>query len=288
MERRSFLKMLAAVPLAGAARAVVGADAPSGSLRIAHFCDPQFGYISRNPAMKWRAPEHFKKNYVEDLARCERTIDRINAIRPDLVLFGGDMTQNARDVVNEWPALLKRLDVPWMVAPGNHDMGNSATRENLERFRKVFGRDREARDVKGWRIIAGNSQLWFKTEAQDEQTAYEAWLQEELEKAKSYHGRVILASHIPPFAFAYDEKESYDGCPVSMRMKRLESYVGAGARFYLAGHMHRFAVRGYKGLMILNAEAGCDNFDLRPQGFRMFEVRDDFSYSYEFVIVGGV
>lgn len=283
MERRSFLKMLAAVPLAGAARVAGGAGESAGPLRIAHLCDPQFGFISRNPAMKWRAPEHFKKNYAEDLARCERAIDRMNAVKPDLVLFGGDMTQNARDVANEWPALLKRLNVPWMVTPGNHDMGNKATRENLERFREVFGRDREARDVKGWRIVAGNSQLWFKTEARDEQAAYEAWLQEELGKAKSYGGRVILASHIPPFAFAYDEKESYDGCPVSMRMKRLEAYADAGARFYLAGHMHRFAARSWKSLTILNAEAVCDNFDLRPQGFRLFEVRDDFSYSYKFM-----
>lgn len=285
MDRRSFLKKLAAVPLVGAAKEVAGAGTSAGSLRIAHFCDPQFGFSTRNPAMKWRAPEHSRKNYEEDLARCDRTIDKINAVKPDLVLFGGDMTQNAKDVVSEWPALLKRLVVPWMVAPGNHDMGNNVTRANLDRFRNVFGRDREARDVKGWRIVAGNSQLWFKTEAEDEQAAYETWLQEELEKAKSYRGRVVLASHIPPFAFAYDEKDSYDSCPRSTRMKRLESYVDAGARFYLAGHMHRFVARGYKNLEILNAEAGCDNFDLRPQGFRLFEVRDDFSYSYEFVEV---
>lgn len=285
MDRRSFLKNLAAVPLVGAAKAAAGASAPAGSLRIAHFCDPQFGFSTRNPAMKWRAPEHSKKNYGEDLARCERMIDKVNAVRPDLVLFGGDMTQNARDVANEWPELLKRLVVPWMVTPGNHDMGNNVTRENLDRFRTVFGRDREARDVKGWRIVAGNSQLWFKTEAEDEQASYEAWVAEELEKAKSYRGRVILASHVPPFAFSYDEKDSYDSCPRSTRIRRLESYVDAGARFYLAGHMHRFAARGYKNLEILNAEAGCDNFDLRPQGFRMFEVRDDFSYSYEFVEV---
>ena len=229
------------------------------------------------------AAEHSKKNYGEDLARCERTIDRINAIRPDLVLFGGDMTQNARDVVNEWPALLKRLDVPWMVAPGNHDMGNSVTRENLDRFRKVFGRDREARDIKGWRVIAGNSQFWHPTELKDEQAAYEEWLARELEAAKSYGGRVILATHIPPFAFTPDEKDSYDNCPTSLRTKRLESYVSAGVRFMLTAHQHRLVVRGYKDMTILTGEATCANFDFRPQGFRMFEVGADFNYSWRFV-----
>ena len=111
MERRGFLKMLAAVPLVGAAKAAAGASAPDGFLRIAHFCDPQFGFSTRNPAMKWRASEHSKKNYGEDLARCERAIDRINAIKPDLVLFGGDMTQNARDVVNERPQGFRVFEV---------------------------------------------------------------------------------------------------------------------------------------------------------------------------------
>ena len=29
----------------------------------------------------------------------------------------------------------------------------------------------------------------------------------------------------------------------------------------------------------------CANFDLRPTGFRLFEVKDDFSYSWNFVAV---
>lgn len=63
------------------------------------------------------------------------------------------------------------------------------------------------------------------------------------------------------------------------------AHDAAKPRFYFSGHQHRLAVRGYKNLVILGAEATCDNFDIRPQGFRMFEVNDDFSYSWNFVEV---
>lgn len=279
--RRQFIGAVTGICAVGGAKAL---SVQGGSmLRIAHLSDPQFGFITGKLGMAHRAKEHYEKNYKEDIARCERALAAIDEIKPDLLLFGGDMTQWAKDLDVEWPRLLNGIKVPWMVAPGNHDMGNSVTRENLDRFRKVFGRDREARDIKGWRVIAGNSQFWHPTELKDEQAAYEEWLARELEAAKSYGGRVILATHIPPFAFTPDEKDSYDNCPTSLRTKRLESYVSAGVRFMLTAHQHRLVVRGYKTMTILTGEAMCDNFDFRPQGFHMFEVGADFNYSWRFV-----
>ena len=282
--RRGFLGgMVAAV--AATAKSMPSAPEGKPTLRIAHLGDPQFGFITGRPSMKHRAKERFEENYRDDLGRLERALARVNELKPDLVVFGGDMTQNPADLVKEWPALLKRLQVPFIVTPGNHDMGNRLTFENLERFRKVFGRDRAAVDVKGWRIIAGNSQFWHKTEAKDEQAKYEAWVKAELEEAKSRNGRVILATHIPPFAFASDEKDSYDNYPLAGRAARLEAYAASGARFFLTAHLHRLSVRGYRDLTMLGVEALCANFDVRPPGFRLLEVADDFSYSWNFVVV---
>lgn len=176
--RRQFLCGAAASVLAcgkasGGTETGVSSRANGGTLRIAHLCDPQFGFTTGLASMKWRSEEHYEENYKKDLERCARAIDRINEIKPDLVLFGGDMTQNPSDVEKDWPTLLERLNVPWMVTPGNHDMGNRVTQENLSRFCRVFGKDREARDVKGWRVIAGNSQFWYRTDVKNEQDAYE-------------------------------------------------------------------------------------------------------------------
>ena len=260
-----------------------------GTLRIAHLCDPQFGFTSGNPAMKHRSVERGFENYRSDVARCEKAIAIVNELNPDMLLLGGDMAQRAKDIPLEWPRLLKMVKVPWMVTPGNHDFesrpGRGPDRVGLERFKSIFGRDHESCEVKGWRIIAGNSQFWFPSEAKDEQAEYETWIGAELEKARTFNGRVVLASHIPPFAHYPEEPDSYENCPRVFRAKRLESYSTSGARFYLAAHQHRLVARGYKSLSVLTGEALCANFDMRPTGFRMFEIKDDFSYSWNFIEV---
>ena len=58
-----------------------------------------------------------------------------------------------------------------------------------------------------------------------------------------------------------------------------------GQRKYLPTDEERNPVRRIPENLFICRLA--DNFDLRPQGFRMFEVRDDFSYSYEFVAACG-
>ena len=44
-------------------------------------------------------------------------------------------------------------------------------------------------------------------------------------------------------------------------------------------------MRGYRDLTMLGVEALCANFDARPPGFRLLEVADDFSYSWNFIAV---
>ncbi len=103
-----------------------------------------------------------------------------------------------------------------------------------------------------------------------------------LERAKELRGRLILAGHNAPFAFKPGEEDAYENSPKSSRFTRPDAYLDAGARFYLAGHMHRLCVRGWRGLTILSAESLSLNFDVRPFGFRVFQVADDFSYTWNF------
>ena len=74
--------------------------------------------------------------------------------------------------------------------------------------------------------------------------------------------------------------------PKSCRFEQMEAYLGAGARFFLAGHTHRMAVRGWGELTVLNAETTSRNTDSRPFGFRLFETDASGNYSFRFVRVG--
>lgn len=252
-----------------------GVSRLSRPLRIAHLTDPQFGF---GPKFKTVG-----ENYPVDMARFERGVGLVNALKPDLAIITGDMTHRSEDVAKDWPRLLNAFKVPVYIAPGNHDMGNHVTRENLDRHLSVFGYDRKAFDVNGWRVIIGNTQFLLKTDLREEQKAYDAWVKAELEKAKAYEGKVILAGHYPPFVNGWNEKDSYENYPRTIRTDRLRMYCHAGANFFLAGHTHRLGVRGYKKLTILNAEVTSNSFDCRPFGFRMFEIGDDMDYSYNFV-----
>ena len=244
------------------------------SLTIAHIGDPQLGFISGS--------EDYEAKYSEDLARMERVIEEVNRLRPDVALISGDMTHRVADIVRDWPRLIKLFTVPVVTTPGNHDMRQRLEREALDHYNAIFGRDYGTLDVKGWRIIFGNTQYWLETDEKELQARYVRWLSTELERAKALRGKVILAGHNAPFAYRVDEDDGYENCPKSSRFARLDAYIAAGARFYLAGHMHRLCVRGWRDLTILTAESLSLNFDQRPFGFRVFQVADDFTYSWNF------
>ena len=249
-------------------------------LRIVHLTDPQFGFGAK---FKSHA-----ENYAEDLKRFEKALELAAKLKPDLIAVTGDMVNRAEDMEKDWPRLLGEIPGPVVFTPGNHDVGTAMTRKDRDRYLKVFGYDRKTVNVKGWRIIAGNTQFLWNTELAAEQREYERWAAAELKRAaKECGGRVIVAGHYPPYTWKTTEKDNYENFPSKLRMKRLEAYRAAGVKYFLAGHTHGFAVRGWKDLAILNPETTSRDFDERPLGFRLLEIfspaLDDFIYSFKSV-----
>lgn len=280
MTRAEFLGGLFATSVVAGGCVTSGTDASEDEvLRIAQCGDPQFG-------MSWpRTPDkkRTEEGYRKDLRRLEREIEVLNGMDLDLVYFAGDMTHVAEDVTRDWPRLLKKIRHRVAVAPGNHDMGNRLAAANADRFVSVFGCEYESFRLKGWRMIVGNSQYWRPTDETARARKYEEWVDAQLDDAKrNAGGRLILATHIPPFVSLNVEPDSYENYPLAGRAARLERYIDAGAKFYLAGHTHTMLQRGWKGMAMLNAENTCMNFDERPFGFRLLTVRPDASFTWEF------
>ena len=269
--RREFLSALA---LGAAGCALPGGGAKSRGIRIAHLCDPQFGFGD---------PRGTEEAYRADLARFEALIDRVNDLDADLVFIAGDMTNDASALERDWPRILRKFHAPVVVTPGNHDLGNRVTRENLLRFRRVFGYDRVAFESNGWLFLSGNSQLWFDTECADERREYEKWAEERIDCAKRFGGRVILGTHYPPFQLHVHEPDGPYNRPLTTREARFDAYLASGVRFYLAGHTHTMLARAHKGLTVLNGETTCHNSDWRPFGGRLLEIAPDFSYVWNFI-----
>ena len=281
LNRRDF--MLGAASLAAsAAKAVTMPERAGDPLVIAHCCDPQFGMGKPRDGGRITA-----EGYANDLRRCEAEIEIINSIKPDLAFFAGDMTHLADDVTRDWPRLLGKLKVPFLVSPGNHDVGNSLVGKWADRFVSVFGSEYCARTVKGWRFIAGNSQYWFPTKETQRAGAYQEWLDAELADCRRSGAKMIFGTHYPLFRTSISEEDvSYAECHRKEgRAEAFNDALGAGCRFWLSGHTHRLGVRAQQGLVLLNAETTCDNFDGRPFGFRLLKVWPDGNYTWDFVPV---
>ena len=273
MTRREFLTGIAASGLSGCVGPRRG-DAET--IRIVHLGDPQLGFS---------LPIDTEESYQACLDRFLKMVAKANALRPDLVVVSGDMCHHAADLERDWPSLLRRFDRPVVFTPGNHDLGNAVTAENLARFRKVFGLDRDAFEIKGWFFIVGNSQFWRPTKLKTEQAEYERWVTARLEEARGFNGCVVGVTHIPPFVRAVDENDSYNNYPKSGRAQRIARYRAVGLDMYLAGHTHRYGRRKVDGLTILNSETTSRNFDRRPFGGRILTLNPDRSYSYQFISV---
>ena len=278
VDRRDFISGLMAMGCKGCASPGRRFEGEM-TLRIAHCGDPQFGM--GRPRTSDDMPTN--EGYRRDLFRFEQEIEVLNGLDLDFVYIAGDMTHIAADVTRDWPRLLKKFRHPVVVAPGNHDMGNRLTAENADRFVSVFGLEYQSFEVKGWRVIVGNSQYWRPTAETARTKRYEEWVLEQLDDAKrNAGGRLILATHIPPFVIRDNEPDSYENFPLAGRAARLARYADAGAQFYLAGHTHTMIQRGWKNMTLLNAENTCMNFDERPFGCRLLTIRPDASFDWEF------
>lgn len=270
VSRRGFLQGVASL---GAMQLFAGNGGKLPPIRIAHCCDPQLGF---GPVGKG------KEAYKNDLARAEKEIEKVNELQPDICFFGGDMVNKWNELSQDWPRLLKRINVPWIVVPGNHDIPDDRNKTQRDLFTSVFGYVYTAQTVKGWRLIAANGQF---ERAPGRHPSYHAWRNRELEEAKKAGLPIIWLTHQPPFDRQPDEKDSYQNYPLATRHEFLDRCLDSGVRFFLAGHTHRTQNRTYWRTPLLNAETTSRNFDKRPHGFRMLEIPAEGPFKWEFVPV---
>jgi len=78
----------------------------------------------------------------------------INDRHPDAVILSGDIGENPQ-AWEEARSILKGLQAPLYFVPGNHDVHSS----DVERYRRVFGKDYYSFRVKDVTFVAINSQL---------------------------------------------------------------------------------------------------------------------------------
>ncbi|XP_013032367.1 serine/threonine-protein phosphatase CPPED1 isoform X6 [Anser cygnoides] len=192
------------------------------------------------------------------------------------LLYGSQWRKDQeRDLKN----ILKNTDqdIPLVFVSGNHDIGNTPTRETIDNYCKSWGDDYFSFWVGGVFFLVLNSQLYFDSSKCPElKQAQDVWLNEQLavaEKHKCKH--IIVFQHIPLFLREPDEDHDYFNLEKSVRQGIMEKFHKAGIKAVFSGHYHRNAGGSYRGLeMVVTSAIGCQLGE-DTHGLRVVVVTDE-------------
>lgn len=218
----------------------------------------------------------------------ERAVEMANALRPDLVLFGGDLIDdpNVEDQLDEYLRITDRLDpaIDRRWAPGNHDIGADTVVPNAESiasYRSVFGDDYFAFDAgPATFIVLDTVVIDHPEEVPDE---WEAQRQFVLDRLDGTTRPVVVAGHHPLFVDHPDEDDTYWNLPGERRRILLDAFHRSGVRLALGAHLHRNA-HGVDGDLEM-VTTGPVGYPLGPDpsGMRLVEIAEDGTAVHQYV-----
>jgi 3',5'-cyclic AMP phosphodiesterase CpdA len=195
-----------------------------------------------------------------DAAVIEPLVARVGAIRPDVVVVSGDLTQRAKAREFEAArAFLDRLPAPRIVVPGNHDVPLYRVWERflspLDKYRRFVTDDLAPLFVDGEIAILGVNtarSLTFKNGRVNE--AQIASIRERLDPLPAALTRIVVTHH--PFDLP---DESGEARLVGRAGLAMAAFAACGVDLLLAGHFHtsqtgetsrRHPLPGYSALVV--------------------------------------
>jgi 3',5'-cyclic AMP phosphodiesterase CpdA len=267
-------------------------DGRDAVYRFVFLADMQLGAYATFSGMSAEQVEHYQEalgmrvqpvprveGYEWDARRYSEAVEIVNAMRPDLVLIGGDMVDdpNSEDQYDEYMRITANIDgdLPVHWVPGNHDVAFDTvipTPESLAEYRAAFGDDHWALDHGPFRIVGVNTSVIDHPEnVPGEWPAQRDFVEAEFIRANEEERIPILVGHHPLFLHDADEEDDYWNLPIERRSVLLELVHRHRVPLGLAGHWHR------------NSEASADGFSMittgpvgyplgtDPSGFRIVE-----------------
>jgi len=173
-------------------------------------------------------------------------LDILREDPPDLTIVSGDVSFNGADSREDLAFAreqLEELPAPWVVIPGNHDVGDHPLSKKLDqpvnaerygRWMELFGDDRFLREYLGFRIAGIATALMGSGLPREEEQW--RWIRELLDPAAP---PTMLVLHKPLFARSIDETEFNKSCVDPESRARLRLLLQRGAVPLVASaHVH--------------------------------------------------
>jgi 3',5'-cyclic AMP phosphodiesterase CpdA len=195
--------------------------------------DPQLGMFAKN------------ENSIQEQANLTFVVASINRLKPKFVVVCGDLVNKTGDSkqIGFYKQIVQNVDtgIPVYNVPGNHDVGNHPTEQQLAGYRKAFGKDYytfDAGSIRG--IVLDSSLIQSPENAPEEAATQEKWLTNELIRARREHVEDLLVfQHISYFLKDPQEPDQYFNIPLATRRRYLQLFHEYGVKYIFAGHYHR-------------------------------------------------
>lgn len=244
---------------------------------IIQLTDPQFGFFAEN------------KNFEKETELYSEAVRQINELKPAFVVITGDFVNNSKNIsqIEEFKRITALIDknIPVFFSPGNHDLGQSPTKEDFRFYFKNYGKGTDcfAFKYKGSAFIGINSVIIKSDKNHKDEKRQFKWLKRQLRKVKN-SDNIIIFTHYPFFINDINEKETYSNQSIKVRYKYFDLFKEYGVDVVFAGHLHNSAEASYNGIsMITTNSAGRPLGEARP-GFRIISFgKDSFSEKYQIV-----
>jgi alkaline phosphatase D len=200
------------------------------------------------------------KTHPEGEAHTRQAIALVNQLKPDLVIVSGDMSENYPEARQGAYDLLKGLQVPYRVVPGNHDVHD----DDMSAHRAMYGGDYFSFEAGGFRFIGMNSQLMGnydrfdapqpvpnhgKAARQSEEMF--AWLASLPESGKP----TFVFQHIPITTDGAPDDKPYWGVHDPYRKQEIEQLKRLHVKDMFAGHWHNPHTKKVDGITVHIAPA---------------------------------
>jgi 3',5'-cyclic AMP phosphodiesterase CpdA len=185
----------------------------------------------------------------------------IEAVRPDVVVVSGDLTQRARrSQFRDAAAFLQTLPAPRIVVPGNHDVPLYDVVRRfvapLDRFHEFIESDPFPGFIDDEIAVVGVNtarSLTFKDGRINR--AQVAEVERRFRGLPDAVTRIVVTHH--PFDVAEDHRRQRD--LVGRAAMAMEAFAGAGVDLFLSGHLHmtrtgstaqRYRIDGFAALVV--------------------------------------
>jgi DNA repair exonuclease SbcCD nuclease subunit len=206
-----------------------------------------------------------KQHAPDALDKLRRVIEMINERHPDAVILSGDIGENPQ-AWDRAKSALKKLNAPLYCAAGNHDVHS----DDLDRYRKAFGKDYYAFTIKNVRFVVIDSQLLgnydvygAKTQAplpprmEEESETMLAWMtalsgnENSQERREERPGPEVIigVQHIPVFHDGgFPDPKPYWVVSDPYRSREMKILHQLGIKHMLVGHWHNGRVFEREGI----------------------------------------